>query len=108
MSMSPSEFDAAAEATLSSIEAAFDAADIDAECSRSGNVLTVELANRSRLVINSQAAMQQIWVAARSGGFHFAFRDGRWLDTRDGSELFAALSRIASEQAGAPVDLRDG
>jgi CyaY protein len=52
--------------------------------------------------------MRQIWVAARSGGFHYEWREGAWHDTRDGSELFAALSRVVSAQGGVPLLLRAG
>lgn len=104
--MTESEFLELAERTLDAIEAAVEAAPIDVEVTRAGNVLTLELADGSRIVINSQAPMQQIWVAARSGGFHYEQREGAWRDTRDGTELFAALSRILSAQGGSPVLLR--
>ena len=103
MTMNESEFSELAEATLDAIEAAIEATGADVEASRSGNVLTLELDNGSKVVVNSQAPMQQIWVAARSGGFHYGRRDGAWIDTREGSELFAALSRILSAQGGTPV-----
>ena len=103
--MTDSEFHAQAEATLAAIERAIEAVDLDAEIERSGSVLTLEFANASKVVVNTQAPMQQIWVAARSGGFHFAWSDGAWRDTRDGRELFAALSTIVSSQGGVPVVL---
>lgn len=103
MGMDESEFLAAAERTLAAIEAAVEACGADIETARSGNVLTLELDDGSKIVVNSQASMRQIWVAARSGGFHFEWRDGAWRDTRDGSELFAALSRIVSAQGGEAV-----
>jgi CyaY protein len=108
MGMSESEFLAAAERTLDAIESALEACDADIEATRTGNVLTLELAGGSKVVINSQAPMRQIWVAARSGGFHYDWRDGAWRDTRDGSELFAALSRVISAQGGVAVLLRAG
>jgi CyaY protein len=49
-----------------------------------------------------------MWVAGRKGAFHYAWRDGAWVDTRDGSELFAALSRLVSAQGGEPVMLGPG
>jgi CyaY protein len=107
--MSESEFLVAAEGVLGAVESAFEqageAADLDIECSRSGNVLEIEFANRSKMIVNTQAPMREIWVAARAGGFHYRFSDGRWLDTRDGSELFDALSRLASAQAGADLKI---
>jgi CyaY protein len=47
--------------------------------------------------------MQEIWIAAKAGGFHFKFVDGQWLDTRNGREFFESLSDYASQQAGEPV-----
>jgi CyaY protein len=103
MTMNESEFSELAEATLDAIEAAIEATGADVEASRSGNVLTLELDNGSKVVVNSQAPMQQIWVAAKSGGFHYGRQGEAWVDTREGGELFAALSRILSAQGGAPV-----
>ena len=62
--------------------------------------------NGTKIIVNSQAPMREMWVAARSGGFHYKRVGDEWINTRDGSELFAALSRMASEQAGAPVVLK--
>ncbi|MEK0427655.1 MAG: Frataxin-like protein [Pseudomonadota bacterium] len=103
--MTESEFLAVAEAVLdhieSRIEQTADVADVDVECSRSGNVLEIEFIDQnSKIIVNTQAPMQEIWVAARSGGFHFRMKGDLWLDTRDGSELFAALSSLVSAQAG--------
>ncbi|SFU95824.1 iron donor protein CyaY [Pseudoduganella namucuonensis] len=108
--MTESEFLALADATLNAIEAALDRLNeqdmVDVECSRSGNVLEIEfIDNGSKVIVNSQAAMQEMWVAARSGGFHYRHVDGQWLNTRDGSELFAVLSEITTAQGGAPVVL---
>jgi CyaY protein len=108
--MTESEFLDLAESTLDAIEAALDRLCeqdmVDVECSRSGNVLEIEFVdNGSKVIVNSQAPMQELWVAARSGGFHYRHQDGQWRNTRDGSELYAALSDIASAQGGAPVVL---
>ena len=109
--MSESEFLALAEATLNQIEAALDRLNdedvLDVECSRSGNVLEIEfIDNGTKIIVNSQAPMREMWVAARSGGFHYKRVGDEWINTRDGSELFAALSGMASEQAGAAVVLK--
>jgi CyaY protein len=103
--MTESEFLERAEATLRAIEQAVDATGADIESTRTGNVLTLELGNGSRIVINSQAPMQQVWVAARSGAHHYSAIGDAWIDTRDGSELFAALSRLISSQGEEAVVL---
>ncbi|HZA96018.1 MAG TPA: iron donor protein CyaY [Burkholderiaceae bacterium] len=104
--MTESEFVELADATLDAIERAVDASAIDIETSRAGNVLTLELGDASKVIVNSQTPMQQIWVAGKTGAFHYARSGDRWLDTRDGSELFAALSRLISAQGGEAVVLR--
>lgn len=104
--MSESEFLELAEATLAAIERAIDVTEIDIEASRAGNVLTLELGNGSKVIINSQEPMQQVWVAGKSGAFHYARNGDQWLDTRDGSELFVALSRLISAQGGEAIVLR--
>jgi CyaY protein len=102
--MNDSEFLALAEQALDAIERAVDACDVDIEFVRAGNVLTLEL-DDSRIVVNSQTPMRQIWVAAKSGGFHFERVAQQWRDTRDGAELFAALSRLISAQSGQAIVL---
>ncbi len=105
--MNESEFLALADAIIDSIEEQadiwFEKQDVDVEGTRNGNVLTLTFANGTQAVINSQAPMREMWVAARSGGFHYRMKDGRWLDTRSGVELAEALSQICSEQAGTPL-----
>ena len=103
--MTESEFNELAEAALRAVESAADAVDAGIDCVRIGSVLTLELENDTKIVVNTQLPMRQIWVAARSGGYHFSY-DGRdWRDTRDGTELFASLSRLVSAQGGHPVVL---
>jgi CyaY protein len=110
--MTDSEFLALAEATLDNIESALEQiandTDVDIECSRSGNVLEIEFAdNGSKIIVNSQAPMKEMWIAARSGGFHYRREQDYWVNTRDGSEFYAALSQMVSEQAGIPLVLKD-
>ena len=74
-----------------------DVIDIDAQ--RTGGLLELSLPG-SKIVINTQPPLHEIWLAARGGGYHFKHVDGRWLDTKDGVEFFERLSREASAQAG--------
>ena len=105
--MDESEFTAAAERALERIEAALEECGVDADVERKeGGVLEIEDADGSRMIVNRHGAAREIWVAARSGGFHFRWDGGAWRDTRDGAELFAALSRLVSEQSGAAVRLK--
>lgn len=73
---------------------------VDIDTQRTGGLLELTLPGGSKLIVNTQPPLQELWLAARGGGFHYRCVDGRWLDTRDGSEFFDALSRHASTQAG--------
>lgn len=105
--MTESEFNEEAESTLLAVELAIDAVDVGIDCIRSGGVLSLELADGSKIIVNTQLPTRQIWVAARSGGYHFAHDGAAWRDTRDGTELFAALSRLISAQGGRAVVLSE-
>ena len=104
--MDETEFAALAEPALERIEAALEDSGVDADVERKeGGVLEIEYADGSRMVINRHAAAREIWVAAPSGGFHFRWDGTAWRDTREGSELFAALSRLVSALSGQTVRL---
>ncbi len=105
--MNEAEFAERADAALSRIDAALDESGVDADVElKEGGIVELEFPDGSRMVINRHAAAREIWVAARSGGFHFRWDGAAWRDTRDGSELFAALSRLVSAQSGRAVILR--
>ena len=103
MSLSDADYHAKAHALLARIEAQIDAwleadvADIDAN--RTGGLLELTLPGGSKIVINTQPPLQEIWLAARAGGYNCRWDGQRWID-REGQEFFALLSRCASEQAG--------
>jgi CyaY protein len=100
--MTESDFHRAVDAVLERVESALadeDELDVDVEA----GVLTVTCADGSRIIVNRQTPNREIWVAARSGGFHFASRDGAWHDTRSGEELFASLARLIESQGAVRV-----
>jgi CyaY protein len=104
--MNETEFHALAGQALQRIERALEASGIDADWElKEGGVLEVEFADGSKIIVNRHGVAREIWVAARAGGFHFRWDGARWLDSRDGSELFAALSKLVSAQSGSAVIL---
>jgi len=108
--MNESEFVTASLAVLASIarhaDAWQDADDVDVEAELAGPVLTLTFADGSQIVVNSQRAVQEIWVAAPGGGFHYRYDNDRWRDTRGGPDLDDALSQMCSEAAGVGVVVR--
>ena len=106
--MDESIFEQLADETLMAIEEAIDESGADIDYDSAGGILTLEFDNGSQIIVNKQAPLTQIWVAARSGGFHFDYDESRacWHLQGGDDELFACLSRYCSEQAGEPVELR--
>lgn len=108
--MDEQEFLKRADAQLAKIEAALesvqdaDAVDFDFEM-KPGGILELEFDDGSKIIINRHAAAREIWLAARSGGFHYRWDGAQWVGTRSGEELLVTLSRCMSEQAGQPVIL---
>jgi CyaY protein len=98
--MTESEFHRAVDSVLARIESAAEADErLDVELE--SGILTILCADGSRVIVNRQTPNREIWVAARSGGFHFRFATGGWRDTRSGDELFAAITRVVESQSGA-------
>jgi CyaY protein len=104
-----SEFSARADAVLAAVgaalDAAIDASDADLDWSLNDGVLTIDCGGAGKLVVNRHLPNREIWVAAKSGGFHFRAAGGRWRDSRAGEELGAALTRLLREQTGMVVEL---
>ena len=104
--MNDSEFNSLADTALKQIENGLEASDADLDFSLVGeSVLEIEFPDGSKIIVNRHGAAQEIWVAARAGGFHFRWDGATWRDTRDHSELMVALSALVSAQAGEPVAL---
>jgi CyaY protein len=104
--MPPSDFDSIAYATLEEVATAVEAsgAEVDVEAKGDG-MLELTFEDDSKMVINRHGAAKEIWVAARAGGFHFRWDGAAWRDTRAGTELFASLSKLVSDQGGVRVVL---
>jgi CyaY protein len=107
--ISDSDFLTAADATLDAIGRALDDAlavsDADVDWTLNDGILTIEPEGGGRVIVNRHVPNREIWVAAKSGGFHFRAVDGQWRDTRSGEELGAALAALLGTQAGLSVRL---
>ncbi len=105
--MNESEFHEQAAATMERIEEAVEASGADIDFEIVSDILTLTFEDDSKIIVNKQSAADQLWVAARSGGYHYDWDASRavWLNDRSGEELFSELARLVSEQAGATVSL---
>ncbi len=107
--LSDAEYHRLAGAALSAIEQTVDRwlddDVIDIDTHRTGGLLELAFPNGSKIIINTQPPLQELWLAAKAGGFHFRWDGQRWVDTRDGGEFFAVLSQHASAQGGRALTL---
>ncbi|WP_231969642.1 iron donor protein CyaY [Polynucleobacter necessarius] len=92
------------------LEAADDALDLDLDVERQGgNVINIRFRDKSVIVVNTQPPLHEIWVAAKSGGYHYRWAGTNaqplWLDTKTGKELLSDLTEFASAQAGQAVKI---
>ncbi len=102
--MTDQEYMDRAEALLARVEQACDSindeSDADIDAQRVGGMITLVFSNGSQIVINLQKPLQEVWLAAKSGGYHYRWREGAWHDTKSGDEFLAVLNAQASVQAG--------
>ena len=102
--MTDTEFMDRSEALLLAVEEACDrineTTDTDLDCQRTGGMLTLVFANRSQIIVNLQKPLHEVWLAARSGGYHYKFNSDKWVDTKGQGEFFLQLSKDASAQSG--------
>jgi CyaY protein len=105
--LSDAEYRRLTDAVLAGIEADADRwlqdDRIDIDTQRTGGLLELIFPDRSRIVVNTQPPLHELWLAAKAGGYHFRHEAGRWIDTRDGAAFHDVLSREASAQAGQPL-----
>jgi CyaY protein len=104
--MDEREFVTKADAQLQEIEAALEPcpADIDFEM-KPGGILELEFADSSKIIVNRHVAAREIWLAAKSGGFHFRWDGSQWIGTRDGQTLMKVLADCMSKQSGESIRL---
>jgi len=96
--MTESEFNKLADEVFNRIEQVNDSSDQDIDYDSNGNVMEIEFGNGNKIIVNRHIPNREIWLASKSGGFHFAFRDNSWMSQRDDSELFSKLSALFAEQ----------
>lgn len=102
--MPESQFHGLVDDVLAQIEEALDASDADIGFETAGGILSID-APGGRIIINRQTPNREIWLAAKSGGYHFRFDGAHWKDTRDAMLLGARLDRVMHEQAGVELGL---
>lgn len=101
--MNDTEFHQLVDIQMQKIEEAIDESEADVDYEVTGNVMTLEFENRSQIIINRQEPMHEIWLASKSGGFHFKLIDGKWTCSKTGMELFEMVKEECVKHAGEDI-----
>jgi CyaY protein len=101
--ISATEFNELVDALFDQIVETVDATDAADDVELNQGVLEISCQDNSKIIVNRHAPTQEIWIAAKSGGYHFRWADGVWLDTRSGEPLSDAISRVFFEQTGVHI-----
>ncbi len=98
--MNDLEYDELADSTLLAVENQLENAVVDLDYESNGGLLSITFPDQSKIIINKQPPLHQLWVATRFNGHHFEWRENQWIDNRTGAEFWQLLSDAASRQAG--------
>ena len=102
--MNETEFHQLVDIQMQNIEEAIDESEADVDYEVTGNVMTLEFENRSQIIINRQEPMREIWLASKSGGFHFKLIDDKWTCSKTGMELFEMVKEECEKHAGEEIN----
>ncbi|MDA8360471.1 MAG: iron donor protein CyaY [Gammaproteobacteria bacterium] len=103
--LSDTDYEDAAHALMVRLEELIEKKAPSIDFESENEILTLEFPDRSRIIINKQRPLKEIWVAARSGGYHYHYDANRHAWLREGGELITDIERFASDQLKAPVAL---
>lgn len=101
--MNDTEFHQLVDIQMQNIEEAIDDSEADVDYEVTGNVMTLEFEDRSQIIINRQEPMHEIWLASKSGGFHFKLVEGQWICSKTGIELFSMVKEECVKHAGEEI-----
>ncbi|MEZ8020668.1 iron donor protein CyaY [Vibrio splendidus] len=102
--MNETEFHQLVDIQMQNIEEAIDESEADIDYEVTGNVMTLEFENRSQIIINRQEPMKEIWLASKSGGFHFKLVDDKWTCSKTGMELFEMVKEECEKHADEEIN----
>ncbi|UQV21587.1 iron donor protein CyaY [Vibrio sp. J383] len=102
--MNETEFHQLVDIQMQNIEEAIDESEADIDYEVTGNVMTLEFENRSQIIINRQEPMKEIWLASKSGGFHFKLVDDKWTCSKTGMELFEMVKEECVKHADEEIN----
>ena len=103
--MNDVEYDELTDQVLLAVEDAIEALDLDLDYESNGGLLSISFVDGSKVIINKQPPLHQLWVATKFNGHHFELRGDKWIDNRSGAEFWQLLNDAAAKQAGTALNL---
>ncbi|MEM0910023.1 MAG: iron donor protein CyaY [Pseudomonadota bacterium] len=103
--MTETEYDQLIEEFFISLEDALDDQEIELDYDSNGDIFTIIHPDNSKIVLNKQPPLLQLWVATRFNGHHFNYENGKWIDERTGAELLSFMDEAVSKQAETQIKL---
>jgi len=103
--MNDSQYNILAEDLLLAVEEAIENCGVDIDYEGVGGLLTLTFKNATKIIINKQAPLHEIWVATKFNGHHFTYQDEIWIDKRGGGEFWQFISSAVSKQAETDISL---
>ncbi len=103
--MNDSQYHQMVDDVLIQLEEALDECEVDIDYESAEGILTLIFLNGSKIILNKQAPLHQLWVATKFNGHHFNYQDGKWIDERTGVEFWSFIDEATSKQAGQTVSL---
>ncbi|CAM4446982.1 iron donor protein CyaY [Vibrio astriarenae] len=102
--MNDTEFHQLVDSQMETIEEMIDESGADIDYETSGNVMTLEFEDRSQIIINRQEPMHEIWLASKSGGFHFKLKGEQWICSKTDKELIAMVKEECEKHADEEIE----
>ena len=102
--MNEAQFNELVDELMFSIEESIDDSGADIDYENSAGMLTITCeGNGTQIILSRQAAVGEIWLAAKSGGFHFKLKEGVWCNTVSGVPLNVRVSASNESQDGSAL-----
>lgn len=102
--MNDTEFHQIVDVQMQTIEEMIDDSEADIDYETSGNVMTLEFEDRSQIIINRQEPMKEVWLASKSGGFHFSYQNEQWICSKTGMELITMVKQECEKHADEEIE----
>lgn len=102
--MNDSEFIQLADQLYQKIEESIEESGADVDYDQNGSLLTLEFENHTKLIINRQQPLHQVWLATLENGHHYDYKDGKWIDDRSKDEFLTFLSAAIFKQSNETVN----